>query len=274
MQATSFKLTALALVGLLAMDIASAQTAPAAAPKAPEPDYTVSYNIGVVSDYRYRAISQSTLKPALQGGVDFAHKNGLYAGAWASTVKWVKDVGVAQSPAVDTGSTSVEVDLYGGYKFDVAKDVSLDLGAIKYMWPGNKIAAVNGGTNADTFEIYGAITSGMFTAKYSRSTTSLFGTASATTNSKGSSYLEAAATIDLAKGWTLVPHIGRQNVKNFGVASYTDYAVTLNKDVDGVIYGISAISTSAQKDPSYAYVTSENKNTAKGAVILSIKKNF
>ena len=48
--------------------------------KAPEPDYSFSYNVGLVSDYRYRGISQSRLRPALQGGVDFSHKSGFYLG--------------------------------------------------------------------------------------------------------------------------------------------------------------------------------------------------
>ena len=56
--------------------------------KAPEPDYTLSFNVGAVTDYRYRGISQSRLDPALQGGADFAHKSGFYVGTWASTIKW------------------------------------------------------------------------------------------------------------------------------------------------------------------------------------------
>ena len=51
--------------------VAQAQTAPAA------PASTVSYNVGVTTDYRYRGISQSRLQPALQGGVDYADKSGF-----------------------------------------------------------------------------------------------------------------------------------------------------------------------------------------------------
>ena len=45
----------------------------------------LAFNAGVVPDYRYRGISQSRLKPALQGGVDFT-QGGLYLGAWGSTL--------------------------------------------------------------------------------------------------------------------------------------------------------------------------------------------
>jgi hypothetical protein len=95
--------------------------------KAPEPDYTLSYNVGVVTDYRYRGISQSRLKPALQGGVDFAHKSGFYLGTWASTIKWIKDAG---------GDAPVEIDVYGGYK-GTAGSFGYDVGVLTYQYPGH-----------------------------------------------------------------------------------------------------------------------------------------
>jgi uncharacterized protein (TIGR02001 family) len=66
----------------------------------------------------------------------------------------------------------------------------------------------------------------MLTAKYSQSTTNLFGTS----NSKGSGYLDLSATIDLGNGLSLVPHVGRQMVKNNSDFSYNDYALSLTKD--------------------------------------------
>lgn len=277
MNTTSIKLTALTLVGLLAMEMASAQTAPAAAPKAPEPDYTISYNIGATTDYRYRGISQSGLKPALQGGLDYAHKNGVYVGAWASTIKWIKDAGTIAS--VDTGASPLEVDLYGGYKFEAAKDVTLDFGALQYWYPGNKYSNIGGTSNTNTLEFYGAVTAGIFTAKYSRSQGNLFGTgptvATATAlTSKGSGYLDLSATIDLGSGYSLVPHIGNQQVKNYAIYSYTDYSLTLNKDINGLILGAAIVGSNAKQTPAYAYATPDNKNLGKGGIVLSIKKNF
>ena len=74
------------VLALLATSSAAfAQTAPAA----PE----VTYNVGVVSQYRYRGIAQTKGDPALQGGVDYANANGFYAGAWGSTIKWIKENG-------------------------------------------------------------------------------------------------------------------------------------------------------------------------------------
>src|SRR3954462_13099168 len=116
---------AVLLCSLAASGALMAQTAPAAqpgAPKAPEPDYTLAFNVGAVTDYRYRGISQSRRDPAIQGGADFTHKSGFYVGTWASSIKWVKDAG---------GDASVEVDLYGGYK-TTFNDIGFDIGLLRY----------------------------------------------------------------------------------------------------------------------------------------------
>jgi uncharacterized protein (TIGR02001 family) len=268
----SFKLNALTLAALLATNVAIAQTAAPAAAKAPEPDSTVSYNLGVTSDYRYRGISQSRLKPALQGGVDYAHKNGFYLGAWASTIKWIKDGGTIN--AVDTGSSPVEIDLYGGYKFDLTKDIALDLGALQYYYPGNKNNNIAGASNANTLEFYGAATIGAFTAKYSRSQTNLFGTSTTLLNSKGSGYLDVSATFDLGNGYSVVPHIGNQQVKNFAIASYTDYSLTLNKDINGLVLSGAYVGANTKTTGGYSYVSPDNKNLGKNAIVVSVKKNF
>jgi uncharacterized protein (TIGR02001 family) len=267
----SFKLTSIAVAALLAANIAAAQTA---APKAPEPNYTISYNLGVTSDYRYRGISQTSLRPAVQGGLDYAHKNGAYLGAWASTIKWIKDDGRIAN--VDSGSSPVELDLYGGYKFEAAKDLTLDFGALQYVYTGNKYSVIPGSTNANTLEFYGAMTYGAFTAKYSRSQGALFGVgaASGATSSKGSGYLDLSATFDLGSGYSLVPHLGSQTVTNNNNFAYTDYSVTVNKDIDGLVLSGAFVTANTKNNGAYAYATPEGRNRGKGAIVLSVKKNF
>ena len=78
------------------------------------------------------------------------------------------------------------------------------------------------------------MTYGPVTAKYSHSVTNLFGVA----NSKNSSYLDLSASFEVAKGWTLAPHVGHQKVagNGNGIASYTDYSVAANYDYgNGVV---------------------------------------
>ena len=72
--------TVVVLATLLASSAVMAQT------KAPEPDYTLSYNVGAVNDYRFRAIAQTSTNPALQAGIDYAHKSGFYLGTWTSNI--------------------------------------------------------------------------------------------------------------------------------------------------------------------------------------------
>jgi len=267
----TFKLTSIAVAALLAANMAAAQTA---APKAPEPNYTISYNLGVTSDYRYRGISQSRLKPALQGGIDYANKNGFYLGTWASTIKWIKDTGLAQTPIADVGSSPLEVDLYGGYKFEAAKDLTLDFGALQYWYPGNKLINIAGYSNANTLEFYGAATYGVFTAKYSRSQGPLFGTGIGTTVSKGSGYFDLSATFDLGNGYSVVPHIGNQTVRNNGNFAYTDYSLAVNKDIDGLVLSGAFVAANTKNSGGYSYSSPDGKNLGKGAIVVSVKKNF
>jgi uncharacterized protein (TIGR02001 family) len=221
--------------------------------KAPEPDYTLSYNVGVVTDYRYRGISQSRLKPALQGGVDFAHKSGFYLGTWASTIKWIKDAG---------GDAPVELDIYGGYKGTVG-DFGYDVGVLTYQYPGHDL-----GTSPVTTEIYGAGTFGPATLKYSHAVTNLFGF----TDSKNSYYLDASATFDMGNGWSIVPHVGYQKVKNFSAASYTDYSLTVGKDF-GNGFSATAAVVGTDADDS-VYFTPAGKFTGKTGLVLGAKYSF
>jgi len=223
----------------------------AALAQAATPDYTLSYNVGVVTDYRYRGISQTRLKPALQGGADFAHSSGFYIGTWASTIKWIKDAG---------GDSKVEVDLYGGYKFN-AGPVAMDVGVLRYLYPSSSL-----GINPDTTELYAAGSWGPATLKYSHAVTNLFGFA----DSKGSGYLDLSATFDLGNGWSVVPHIGHQKVKNNGAFSYTDYSVTVAKDLgNGFVASLAVVDTDNNN-----YLAPNGKNLGKAGAVLGLKYSF
>jgi uncharacterized protein (TIGR02001 family) len=250
------KLKSAVLLSTLALSASAfAQT------KAPEPDYTLSFNAGVVTDYRYRGISQSRLKPAVQGGLDFAHKSGFYLGAWASTIKWIEDSGGPDG--------KVELDLYGGYKGELAKGLAYDVGVLRYEYVGNTLSrsTLASYANANTTEVYGALTAGVFTAKYSHSLTNLFGNI----NSKGSKYLDLSATFDLGDGWTLTPHVGRQLVNNSPTYHYTDYSLTVAKDLGkGLTASLMAVDTNAQVTP----YTWGPKYVGKSGVVAGIKYSF
>ena len=158
-------------------------------------------------------ISQSRLKPAVQGGADW-NAGPFYVGIWASSIKWIED----GNPA---GSNKAEIDIYGGYKFELSKEMALDIGVLAYQYPGHKLA-----TSPNTTEVYGAFTYGPATAKYSHSFTNLFGFPA----SKGSGYIDLSAGFEVGPV-TLTPHLGYQKVTKNGNFSYTDYSLIVSKEV-------------------------------------------
>lgn len=236
---------------LLVLALSAAALPAVAEEPAPDP---LSFNVGAVSEYRYRGISQTRLKPALQGGIDYAAASGFYVGAWGSTIKWIKDAG---------GDASVEVDVYAGYKTEVAKELTLDVGVLRYGYPSNKL-----NPNADTVELYGALSFGPVTAKYSHSTTNLFGVA----DSKGSGYFDVTASFDLGDGFALAPHVGHQTIRHSAAGSYTDYSITLSKDFAGLVLSGSVIGTDADKG---FYANPVNgKFMGKTSFVVGLKKTF
>ncbi len=229
----------------------------------------LSFNVSLTSDYRYRGISQTRLKPALQGGVDYALPAGFYVGAWGSTIKWIKDAG---------GDAPVELDLYGGYKGEIAKDLSFDVGLLQYLYPNAKTTAWDGlYKDPNTTEAYGALTFGPLTGKASVALTNLFGNYDFANgkSSKGSVYVEFAAGLDVGAGVTLTPHVGYQKVKNIANASYTDYSLTASKDFSGFLVSAGIVGTDADK-AFYVpgFVANSTKFLGKTGAVVSVKYSF
>jgi uncharacterized protein (TIGR02001 family) len=261
--ASSFTIAALPQVSL-------AQTAAPAAPAEPEAS-PLSFNVSLTSDYRYRGISQTRLKPALQGGADYAFASGFYVGTWASTIKWIKDAEAASG--VDAKG-SVEWDLYGGYKGEIAKDFTYDVGVLAYVYPSNKYADIPGAANANTTEIYGALTYGPATLKYSHSVTNLFGFA----DSKNSGYLDLSATFEVGPAIQLIPHVGHQKVAGGANSdfSYTDYSFTVGKDFSGFFLSAAIVGADTKTIAgTKAYASPANgKDLGKSALVIAVKKTF
>lgn len=245
------------------------------AAEGPEPDMSVAYNIGVVSDYRVRSIAQTSGKPALQGGIDFTMKNGLYLGTAFSTVKWLKDVNGATKG-------NYEVDLYGGYRAAIANtDFSYDVGVIGYRYPRNNSGTGDGplpaGTyvNANTTEIYGNLTYKIYTLKYNRSVGNFLGNLSST----GSQYFDLSAGVDLTNGFLLTPHIGRQLIPHQALnGNYTDISLTLSKDFgNGFSGSLAAMANNARAgtvDKPGFYRDTKGNDFAGDTVVIGAKYTF
>ena len=241
---------------LLATAISTLFTIPAAATAAAPPEHTFTGNATLASDYRFRGISQTFQLPAVQAGFDYAHTSGVYLGTWASNV----------SNNVYANGAGLEWDFYGGYKFEVAKDTTLDIGLLYYWYPGAKFNTP-GQDKYNNTELYGAISFGSFTAKYSHTLSDFFGMKTATMgglcglsssgaattscfaanpgDSKGSGYLDLSYNHDLGDKLTLGLHVGHQGVSNYGKLAYTDYKIGLTKEYNGFLLGAALIGTNA-----------------------------
>ncbi|HET9650804.1 MAG TPA: TorF family putative porin [Usitatibacter sp.] len=143
------------------------------------PEHSFTGKVGLFTEYEYRGISQTSEKPALQLNLDYAHKSGFYLGTFLSNIKWLKDT--AEVNGFSTNA-NVEWDIYGGYKFEVVKDVTLDVGYLRYEYP--RSGEFNPKPNTD--EVYVGASWGPLSAKYSYSFNDTFGVP----DSKGSDYIE------------------------------------------------------------------------------------
>ena len=133
--------------GLLAASLATA-SAISAAPVLAQDDtadegiegVSISANVALTTDYRFRGVSLSGGDPALQGGFDVTHDSGFYVGTWASSI----DGGAAYG--------DLELDVYAGYSTQITDAVSFDIGLLYYIYPTEDL-----GLDTDYWEPYASI---------------------------------------------------------------------------------------------------------------------
>jgi uncharacterized protein (TIGR02001 family) len=249
---------------LLAAAVSAAAALPglANAQAAAASPHTLTGNMAIVSDYRFRGISQTYEQPAIQGGIDYSHASGFYLGNWNSSVSGL---------SYPSGG-GIEMDLYGGFK-KAFGDFGFDVGLLQYYYP--KAVTATGAQKFDTLEAYIAGSWKWLTLKYSLTMTDWFGVnsvsmASTAGDSEGSGYLELNASYEIAPKLTLIGHIGQQTVKNYGNLDYTDYKIGATYDLSGWVLGAAYIDTDAD-DP---FFTLNGKEMGKGTAVLSVSKSF
>jgi uncharacterized protein (TIGR02001 family) len=97
-----------------------------------EPVHSLTGNIGLVTDYRFRGISQTDRDPAVQGGADYTYNPAsIYVGTWLSNVD--------KRGFFDA---HFEWDIYGGWR-PTFGDFTLDVGAVYYMYPNDDTRGVD-----------------------------------------------------------------------------------------------------------------------------------
>jgi uncharacterized protein (TIGR02001 family) len=254
------KLLVAALSALLAVPAMAAEEAAESPVKA---------NVSLVNNYLLRGISQTGGKPAVQGGFDYEHHSGFYAGVWGSNVSILGDMGVATN-------ASLELDTYLGFKNKFAKDFTYDVGFLRYNLPGTYIP---GATTGDTNEFYGSIGWKWVAVKYSYSTGNTFGIGQAS----GSNYAEINANYPVADtGVSVSAHYGKQTFKgaianlekaNGRDPSYSDYKVGVSYNLNEYVFGLAYSKTNAATGPGKFYNVG-GKDLGKGAAIVSVTHTF
>ncbi len=206
----------------------SATTAPTDAAPAATPEHNVTGNIGLFSQYIFRGLTQTDREPALQGGFDYAHSSGFYAGTWASNISFLKENASTPFAGAGTGTMgtyhrggSLEWDFYGGYKGTLG-DFGYDIGALYYYYPGRINPAVRAASapfevpKAHTLETYVGGSWKWLSAKFSYSVKDeTFGVNEA----DGTWYFDLTATLPLGDfykpltGFSFVAHYGYQKYR-------------------------------------------------------------
>jgi uncharacterized protein (TIGR02001 family) len=202
---------------------------------------SVSYNVGVVSLYKFNGLDQNAaepknVRPALQGGVDFDAGNGLYLGNWNSTGKFG-----------DNANSHIEIDIYAGYRGELTKDLTYDVGLVRFMYPGDKTWDVN--------EWYTRLGYGPFSVAFSRGFGDGF--------NKGMHRLSFGVKQPINEQISLEAGFGLRNKINSGGA--TDFYLAANYDL-GEGLSLSGRVSGAQ--------TSKAGDAGKTRLVLSIVKGF
>jgi uncharacterized protein (TIGR02001 family) len=251
-------LIAVAAFASVLPSLASAQAA------APSP---VTGNLTIVSDYRFRGVSQSYKLPAVQGGIDYSHASGFYLGNWNSSVSG------NQYP----NGASIEMDFYGGYKFPLGADLTLDVGALYYYYPGAFYNGFSGKPNYNNFELYVGGVFGPFSAKFFYAISDFFGLNETTggKSSSGSYYIDLNYATEILPKLTLAAHLGYQSVSNYSNLTYTDYKIGVTYDYNSWLLGAAFIGTNAEKTPYTVFDGSgSSKFVAGNTVVFSVGKTF
>jgi len=252
---------------LPALAAAAALTGSAAraddAPPPPPPAFTITGGATLVSDYRFRGISQTDRDVAVQGTATIAHSSGFYATFWGSSV---------DDYVTASGRGHQELDLIAGFKKSFGP-TTIDTGILYYVYPRTHVRGDP--TSSNFFEPYFSIaeTIGPVTAK---------GTVNYAPRQKALALdqigpkhdnLYLAGDLSASVPHTplgLTAHLGH----NFGPSwlsigkGYTDWSLGATVAWHALTLGVQYVDTNG------AFITPSGKNASKAGVVGSIGVAF
>jgi uncharacterized protein (TIGR02001 family) len=234
------------------------------APAEPAPPYTLSFNLGLYSNYMFRGVNLSD-GPAVQGGIDYAHSSGLYAGTWFSTI----------DPQASAGNHQ-EVDLYAGYAHTFDNGFGVNFMGNYYWYPDSyKVGYPH---TYDTFEASAGVSYKFLTYTYYNILTKYYGAS----NSKNAEYHELKAAYKLPVGdLNLLAKVGYTNLRNLS-GDQGDFTIGLNRDfslpgigkpIEGFNAGAYYTDTFSVDDQSY-YVSADGRDTNSKMLTFYIKRTW
>ena len=252
MRASMIGLSALALVASAAPALAQDDTK----------EFTLTGSAAIVSDYRFRGLSQSGKRFAVQGSATLTHSSGFYGSFWSSSI----DDYVA-------AGADAELDLIAGYSKTIG-GITLDGGVLYYVYP-----SAAKGVNTDFFEPYGSVkgTVGPVTLKggfaYAPKQKAI-----AIVHSKDDNlylYGEASGTFP-DTGFGITSHFGYSKGRSFltaGLKHYTDWSLGATYTWRAATFAVSYVDTDAKKGQ-FVGNAPGNKNIAKAGVVGSVTYAF
>ncbi len=244
---------------------AAAAAVPALAQDAPASPLTVTGGATLISDYRFRGVSQTDRRFAIQGTLGVSHSSGLYVGTWGSSI----------DDYVANGGDQ-EIDLYAGYKKTIS-GTTIDGGLLYYYYPGS------GGVTSDFIEPYlnASHTFGPVSAKvglnYAWKQHGLSCAYDARCAGKARednlyTYGEVSGGIP-GTGVTLTGHLGETWGRSYlsnGLKNYTDWSVTAAYTWKALTFSVAYVDTDFKKGE---FVV-DGRNEVKGGVVAGISVAF
>lgn len=223
----------------------------------PNPALQVSGGITVASQYRFRGISLSDEHAALQGTINLNHNSGFYIGVWGSNLDGWGEL----------GGSNLELDVYGGWKGDVTKGVTLDAGLLYYAYPGSK------GGDFEFFESYAKASGNI--GPVSTTVGAAYAWKQDALADNGNLYLFNDNSLPI-KGTpiTLTSHIGHSSGGSALAAGghYLDWSLGATASWKNLTFAVSYVDTNI--DEAQALSVGATKDIVDSAVVVSLMANF
>lgn len=153
-----FLLPALLLASSVAMAVPLAESVAMA--EADETGYDVTGYLTGTNNFMYRGVSLSSNSAAIQGQVELKLDSGFYTSLWGSNT-------VLGASIFEYGGPGLEGNFRAGYRNNITKDLSFDVGYLRTFYPGTSFGG--GNLNLDFNDFYGSLNYKGFSAGLSYS---------------------------------------------------------------------------------------------------------